>query len=114
MFSMDALVRFYGIESASITIALDGESALQESESGWPLRIDQKCVEYYLLVVQSLLKQLPVEVTFRWVEGHQKEKGFNLDWWAAKNDLVDTNEYLSETMSLPQSSSLQANLPSST
>lgn len=88
--SVDALVHFYGIDSGSITIALDGESALRESESGWPLRIDQKCFDY-LQVVRSLLKKLPVTVTFRWVEGHQKEKGFKLDWWAAKNDLVDKN-----------------------
>ena len=59
--SVDALVHFYGIEAGSITIALDGESALQESESGWPLRIDQNFFDY-LQVVRSLLKKLPVTV----------------------------------------------------
>ena len=71
---MDALVHFYGIESGSIAIALDGESVLLDLESDWPLRIDQKCFGYFQ-VVRSLLKKLPVEVTFRWVEGHQKKKG---------------------------------------
>ena len=42
---MDALVHFFGIASGSITVAHDGESALRESESDWPLRIDQKCFD---------------------------------------------------------------------
>ena len=88
--SVDALIQFYDIDSGSITIAFDGESTLRESESGWPLSIDQKCFDY-LQVVRSLSKKLPVEVTFRWMEGHQKEEGFKMDWRAAKNDLVDTN-----------------------
>lgn len=48
--SVDALVHFYGIDSGSITIALDGESASREFESGWPLRIDQKCFDYLQVV----------------------------------------------------------------
>ncbi len=35
---------------------------------------------------------LPIEIKWRWVESHQREKGrTSLDWWAQKNDWCDTN-----------------------
>ena len=43
----------------------------------------------YIQVIRTIVKELPITVTFHWVEGYQIEKGFKLDWWVRKNDYVD-------------------------
>jgi hypothetical protein len=42
---LDVLVKHYHIESGSVTIALDGLSALQQCAGDWPLSIDQPCFD---------------------------------------------------------------------
>lgn len=39
---LDILVHHYNITKGSVTIALDGETAMKESARDWPLSIDQK------------------------------------------------------------------------
>jgi hypothetical protein len=71
---LDVLVKYYHIESGSVTIALDGLLALQQCAGDWPLSIDQPCFDV-LQDVRGRLKALPITVDFRWVEGHQDDKG---------------------------------------
>ena len=72
--SVKALVKFYKIQNGLITIALDGESAIYQSDSEWPLSIDQSSFDY-IQVIRNIIKELLITVKFHWVEGHQKEKG---------------------------------------
>ena len=85
---MEALVRFYKNQNGLITIALDGESAIYQSDSKRPLSIGQSSFDY-IQAIRNIIKDLPINFKFHWVEGHQKEKGLTLDWWARKNDYVD-------------------------
>ena len=85
---VEALVKFYNIQNDLITIALDGESAIYQSDSEWPLSIGQNSFDY-IQVIRNIIKALPLTVKFHWVEGHQNEKGLTMDWWAQKNDYVD-------------------------
>jgi hypothetical protein len=88
---LDVLVKHYHIESGSVTIALDGLSALQQCAGDWPLSIDQPCFDV-LQDIRGRLKELPITVDFRWVEGHQHDKGmayYNLDWWGLINYKMD-------------------------
>lgn len=79
----------FGIVTGGITIALDGESALDEACGEWPLSIEQASYDL-LQEIRNRVRELPIDVKWRWIEGHQKEKGVrNLDWWARRNDDVD-------------------------
>jgi hypothetical protein len=71
---VEALAKFYKIGEGSITIALDGESAIYKSDSEWPLSINQSSFDY-IQVIRNIIKALPISVKFHWVEGHQREKG---------------------------------------
>jgi len=83
------IVQHYGIVTGGMTIALDGESALDEACGEWPLSIDQASYDL-LQEIRNRVRELPIDVKWKWVEGHQKEKGIqNLDWWARRNDDVD-------------------------
>ena len=81
-----ALVDLFDIESGSITIALDGDTALQQAQGSWPLAISQKSFDY-VYVIRNMILALPISVHFRWVRGHQA--GTFLDWWASQNHQVD-------------------------
>jgi len=54
------LVKHFHITSGAITIALDGESAVDEASGDWPLQIDQQCFDY-LQEVRNRVKALPIE-----------------------------------------------------
>ena len=83
------IVKQFGILTGGITIALDGESALDEACGDWHPTIDQASCDL-LQEIQNCVKALPIEVKWRWVEGYQIEKGIrNLDWGARGNVEVD-------------------------
>ena len=82
------IIQKYNITSGAITIALDGESALDQAESEKPLRISQPDFDL-LQDIRARIKSLPISVKWRWVEGHQEEKGKQLDWWGKQNKKVD-------------------------
>ena len=42
------------------------------------------------IAIRTTCQRLPVQITLKWVEGHQAEKGKRLDWWASKNQTVDS------------------------
>ena len=76
----------FDIASGSVTIALDGDTALKQAQGSWPLVISQKSFDY-VNVIRNMITALPISVHFRWVQGHQA--GFFLDWWALRNHQVD-------------------------
>ena len=74
------IVKHNNITTGSITIALDGESALWQSKGDLPLRIDQPDFDY-LQEIRYRVAALPIEVKWQWVKGHQLYKGYRkLDW----------------------------------
>jgi hypothetical protein len=84
------IIQHYDITNGSITIALDGYSALDQSAAETPLRIDQPDFDI-LQDIRARLHTLPIEVIWKWVEGHQDKKGKFMDWWALQNQKVDRN-----------------------
>jgi hypothetical protein len=99
------MIQQYDITSGSITIALDGKSALDQASAETPLKIDQADFDI-LQDIREQLNILPLKVQWKWVEGHQDKKGKTLDWWALQNQKVDLNAkeflakciYVSQTM----------------
>jgi len=73
------IVKQFGIVTGEITIALDGESALDEACGEWPLAIDQASYDL-LQEIRNRVRELPIDVKWRWVEGHPQPR------------LVDTTE----------------------
>jgi hypothetical protein len=84
------IIHNYDITKGSITIALDGYSALDQSAVETPLKIDQPDFDI-LQDIRARLHTLPIEVIWKWVEGHQDKKGKFMDWWARQNQKVDRN-----------------------
>jgi hypothetical protein len=65
------------------------KQAMSQVNKTIPLKADQLHFDL-LRVCRSILKRLPIEIKWRWVESHQREKGLTtLDWWARKNDWCD-------------------------
>ena len=60
---VEALDNFYKISGGLITIALDGESAIYQSNSECPLSIDQSSFNY-IQVIRNIIKDLPISVKF--------------------------------------------------
>ena len=85
---IEAFVKFYKIQQGLITIALDGESAIYQSDSKWPLSIGQSSFDY-IQVIRNIIKDLPITVKVYWVEDHQNKKVMTMDWGARKNDYID-------------------------
>ena len=86
--AVSVIVHYYDIKQGSIELALDGESAKNESASTDFLLAGQSSFDL-LQDIHHRLELLPITVKFRWVEGHQIKKGKTLDWWGKQNDLVD-------------------------
>jgi hypothetical protein len=65
----------FDIQSGSATLALDGDSAMKQAmrqvDTTIPLKADQSHFDL-LQVCRSILKRLPIEIQWRWVESHQR------------------------------------------
>ena len=68
------LVKHHKITSGEITIALDCDTALKTCPPNKPLNIQQPSFDV-LQDIRNRIKMLPIVIKWRWVEGHQKEKG---------------------------------------
>ena len=67
-----AVCKKYTIENGSITIALDGQQALLQSSSTY--NISPTSPDFDILTdIRSKLIKLPVEVHWKWIEGHQDD-----------------------------------------
>ena len=62
---VEALVKFYKIQNGLITIELDGESTIYQSDSKWSLLIGQSSFDY-IQVIRNIIKELPITVKFHW------------------------------------------------
>ena len=82
------LVKQYKITSGGITIALDCDTALKTCPPNKPLNIQQPSFDV-LQDIRNRIKMLPIIIKWRWVQGHQKEKGLKMDWWARQNFAVN-------------------------
>ena len=83
------LIKHYKITKGCLTIAFDGQSALNEAAGEWPFSIDQPCFDL-LQEIWNRVQSLPIDITWKRVEGHQKEKGRqHLDWWGRRNADID-------------------------
>ena len=82
------IVQHYELTTGSITIALDGESALDVSAAATIMKIGQADFDL-VQEIRTRISILPITVNWKWVEGHQDRKGKSMDWWARKNTIVD-------------------------
>ena len=78
---LDIIVRHDKITEGKVTIALDGKTAMQQSEGDWPLSLDQQFFDY-LQVIRDWIKLSPLTFSFKHVKGHQTDHVAydQLDW----------------------------------
>ena len=60
---VDILVRHHSITKGAVTLALDGQKAMDQCAGDWPLSIDQPCFDY-LQVIRAWIKLSPLTITF--------------------------------------------------
>jgi hypothetical protein len=87
---ISAVCEKYNIESGTVTLALDGESALKAvSKSVTP---SAHWSDYDLIMdIRNSVSSLPIQVKWKWVKGHQDdhEAVSKLDVWSQLNVIVD-------------------------
>ena len=71
-------------------ITLDGELALEKSQSTASLRSDQKSFGY-LQIIRNWIQLSPLTFKFRHVSSHHTNHVLydNLDWWGKMNNKMD-------------------------
>ena len=88
---LEVLCSHFDLEQGKIEIGLDGESAIKKLQQ--PHLPSPKSPHFDLLLdCKKRLESLPIQVKFRWIEGHQDDKGKpvgRLDWWALQNVRMD-------------------------
>ena len=78
----------YNIKDGEVEIALDSQSALNQASESEYLCASQTSFNI-LQDIRERLQQQPIDIKWKWVEGHQDAKGKKLDWWAKQNQKVD-------------------------
>jgi hypothetical protein len=66
------IIQHYDITTGSVTIALDGQSALDVASVDTPMKIDRPDFDL-IQDIRTRLSILPITVKWKWVEGHQKQ-----------------------------------------
>lgn len=84
-----AIHQAFELTHGSVTLALDGASALSQCFSTQPLYPHQQSYDLIVLA-RHLLSILPFTITSKWVEGHQRERGKRQDWWSRQNEHADS------------------------
>ena len=87
--SIKIIVKKFNIRSGSIEIGLDGESAKDQAEDDFFLKIHQPSFDI-ILDIRRRIKELPINIKWRHIKGHAKQKGLPQDWWTQMNDKMDT------------------------
>ena len=87
--SIKIIVKKFKITSGSIEIVLDGESAKDQAEDDYFLKIHQSSFDI-ILDIRRRVKDLPINIKWRWIKGHAREKGFRVNWWHIMNEKMDT------------------------
>jgi hypothetical protein len=70
--TLKILCNMYDITSGKITLGLDGKSALNSATSEFDPYCQKRDFDL-LWEARKQLEDLPIEVDFRWVEGHQDD-----------------------------------------
>ena len=70
--TLNILCNMYDITSGKITLGLDGKSALNSANSDFDPHCQKRDFDL-LWEARKQLDALPIEVDFRWVEGHQDD-----------------------------------------
>ena len=88
--TLEFIVNHFHIETGSITLALDGESALKAARGDWKLQIQRPDFDF-LQEIHNRVHLLPIHINWYWVRGHQDDyvTYSQLDWWAQRNSDVD-------------------------
>ena len=73
------IVKKFGITNGSIEIGLDGESAKDQAEDDYFLKIQQPSFDI-ILDIRKRIKDLPIDIKWRWIRGHVREKGYKATW----------------------------------
>ena len=73
------------VTSGSIALGLDGEKAMTQASGRFPLFSTQRSFDL-LVNIRTKLKQLPITVTFFWVEGHQLQRHGQQSYMGEIND----------------------------
>ena len=80
---VEALCEQCGLTEGHIEIGLDGESVIKRLQSPVPAMPKDKHYDL-LLDCKERINAIPIGVSFRWIEGHQDDKGGEqgrrLDW----------------------------------
>ena len=87
---LSIIVQHFDIKTGGITIALDGESAFNQSKGNRPLSISQPCFDM-LQDIRARIGLLHIKITWKWLEGNQDDNKYvALDRWARMNIKMDT------------------------
>ena len=81
----------HNITEGEITIACDGQNALNESKYKGPVKVTASNSDL-LTTIRYLVKTIPIDIRWHWVKGHQDNNGTSistLDFWAQRNILCD-------------------------
>ena len=85
-----AICKTHGITQGHLELGVDCESAIKAVTKQSPPKAK---TEHFDMIweCRHLLKLLPIEVKFRWIESHQdaKKPTHKLDWWARQNVAMD-------------------------
>ena len=86
--SLKTIVKKFKIDSGSIEIGLDGKSFKDQAEEAYFLKMHQSSFDI-ILDIRRRVKDLPINIKWRWIRGHAREKGFRTNWWHLMNEKVD-------------------------
>ena len=85
-----AVCKAHNITAGSLELGCDCEGAIKAVTAEDPPKAKSENFDM-IWECRHLLKQLPIEVKFRWIKGHQDKKKsvHKLDWWARQNIFMD-------------------------
>jgi hypothetical protein len=86
---LSLLCQIHQIHKGSIRIGLDGDSAMKEASGFHPLSAEQPSFDL-LADIRNKICQLPLTISFFWVEGHQYERHGFVSYLGTLNDICDS------------------------
>lgn len=87
--SIDHICKKFNIHTGSITIACDCTSALENAFATWKLPHPNRAHYDLLSTIRQVISHLGITVKYKYVEGHQLEKGLDMDVWGELNFRAD-------------------------
>jgi hypothetical protein len=82
------LCQVHNITEGAIEIGLDCEAAIKALTTEQLPKAKNRDFDL-IMECRNTARQLPISINFRWIEGHQDDKGKRLDWWARQNIRMD-------------------------